>query len=136
MWGQIEDIMLIIIAAVISLIEAFKGGKKYRILWVIAFLVIVGLGIDQYFRKKRDDRKTEIKINKLSTQIDGLQNNKRADSIQAANEKQEAKTKNEEFETKLWEQFKIIRDSSNNPKSVNPVYNTHINTARDVNIGR
>ena len=126
------QLLLLIVAIGPIIVELVRKGLKAN-LWYIGFLVIVAisigrLGCNKVKRDGADKKASEDKINNLYKTVNDIAEAKRNDSVMSV----EKSIKQKEFETRLFNEFHILKDSNNSPKVVNKT--TNIKHADNVNI--
>jgi hypothetical protein len=132
MRDQILDYMNAFLGAFFILIGAvaipeIRRSKKYVIICAVLILFMIILGVDKINRDKADKTSFVSKIDTISKKLTSIQVSKTNDSLQRLKEI----GKNEEFQKRLFKEFKITRDSQNRPVEIN----TTIRNAKDVYIG-
>jgi hypothetical protein len=139
LWDLIKDSIIWIIGIIIAVWEIIQQAKKRKsklpiVLWSIVIIVLGILGLDQIRRNNRDKEDLTKQLNDLSDRFDTLQKEKTSDSLASLRKVINDSIRDAEFEKKLFDEFKITRDSiSNKPQAT--TYNTKINTAESVHIG-
>ena len=133
MWGLVQDYMSTLLGAFILLISIIfiPEIKKYRLKAIILCVILTALGVSKNYRDAAEKDKFEVR-NKINDRM--IVSLDSTTKIIAEGRKQDS-LKFKEFADTLKAKFHIIRDSTNNlPRLIN--YNTHINKAETVNIGR
>lgn len=132
MWDLIRDSIILIVGIVISIVQSVQGKTiKSKTLWWFVALILIALGVNQIISNTSEKEKEKIVMNDLKKNIEDLINQKRADSLERISND----VRDSIFEARLFNEFKISRDSINN-RPVRYIYNTHIRNADKVNIGR
>lgn len=138
MWDTIRDCMIWIIGALLTGFQIWQGFKNKKSGKTIFFLILVffafiGLGIWQTISNANEKDKITWRLNSLDTMIKTIQAAKTQDSLEAVKKD----VKDSVFQKRLFDQYKIIRDSATNqPRAVNNIYNTNFNKRVDkVDIG-
>lgn len=135
-WDTISDYMNSFIGAFflfigIILIPEIRKRKKYWIPIVVLIIILLGLGIDKINRDKRRDKLFRTERENDAKKIDSLLN----DIKTMADNRKKDSTANAEFKASLETKFNIIQDSKTG-EPVPKTFNTHIDKAGTVNIGR
>lgn len=135
-WDLILDYMNAFLGAIIILLGLIfmpevRKLKRRIIAIIIIVLLLFFIGIFKISRDNSLKIKNDKMIDSLNTSI----NEVRVLNQNLIKLRETDSSLNVQFQTKLFEEFKIIKDSSNQPKQVLSNYNTTINKAQNVHIG-
>lgn len=132
MWDLIRDSLIWIASIVISIIQSAQGKKrKTKVLWWLVALTLIVFGVNQITSNISEKEKDRIVITDLKKTIENLLKQKRADSLERVSKN----VRDSLFEARLFDEFRISRDPTNN-RPIKNTYNTHIRNAENVNIGK
>ncbi len=134
-WNDIKDNMIWIIGAFLAtwqLVDDIRK-KKSKVKIVVLFIGVIVfclLGLDQNKRIRNDKKISESKLNDLTGNVNILKERISSDSTIRVSDS----INDVAFQTSLFKEFKIIRDSFSN-KPVQTNYTTNIKNAKEVHIG-
>jgi hypothetical protein len=117
------EISIIGLTILLALIQFFPKASSKK--WVI-FSISITLFVLQIIYAKRSEQSRisdSLSLNALTTNLDMA--NKKIEALHKIMSLDSLR--NKQFENALKEEFKIIRDSLNRPRSISPVYNNYFN---------
>jgi hypothetical protein len=134
-WDSIKDHSIWIIGVAFAAYEIYleikHHGSVFKILALFVLAAVwIWLGIDQNNRNSQKEKHFDTSIDQLHEGMNHLQEVKTADSLKYIRDS----TRNAEFQAKLFNEFKITRDSINN-KPVKYEFNTNIRDVENLRIG-